>query len=85
MDTKIQHGTEVRKCQVAGSWKKIAHCRQGALKFMHVVCDIPHKTRISRKNYFTYFPYISNLFEVNEPNLMELNLRQVTLTSFKSI
>jgi hypothetical protein len=69
---------------VAGRWK-IAHCRQGALKLMHAVCDIPHTTRISGKNYFTYFPYISNLFEVNEPNLMELNLRQVTLTSFKSI
>jgi hypothetical protein len=27
-----------------------------------------------------YCPYISNLFEVFEPNLMEINLSEVTLT-----
>jgi hypothetical protein len=32
-----------------------------------------------------YFPYISHLFEVLEPNLMELNLSGLTLTSFNSI
>jgi hypothetical protein len=34
---------------------------------------------------FASFPYISHLFEVREPNLMELNLSELTLTSFSSI
>jgi hypothetical protein len=32
------------------------------------------ETRSSGKNQFAYFPYISHLFEVLEPNFMELNL-----------
>jgi hypothetical protein len=39
-------------------------------------------TRSSGKNFFAYFPHISNLFEVLESNLMELNLSELTLTSF---
>jgi hypothetical protein len=34
---------------------------------------------------FRLLSYISYLFEVFEPNLMELNLSEVTLTSFNSI
>jgi hypothetical protein len=41
-------------------------------------------TRTSWKNYFAYFPYISHLFEVLEPNLLELNISGLTLTSFSS-
>jgi hypothetical protein len=29
-----------------------------------------------------HFPYTSHLFEVLEPNLMKLNLRELTLISF---
>jgi hypothetical protein len=32
-----------------------------------------------------YFPCVSHLFEVPEPNLMELNLIELTLISFNSI
>jgi hypothetical protein len=32
-----------------------------------------------------YFPYTSHLFEVLEPNLIELNLSELTVTSFNSI
>jgi hypothetical protein len=32
------------------------------------------KTRSSGRNLFAYCPYISHLFEVLEPNLMEVNL-----------
>jgi hypothetical protein len=47
-------------------------------------------TRSSGKNEFDYFPYISHLFELREPNLMELNLSELTfiqfnLTSFNRI
>jgi hypothetical protein len=34
---------------------------------------------------FPYFPYIGHLFEVLEPNLMGLNLSELTLTLFNSI
>jgi hypothetical protein len=37
-------------------------------------------TRSSGKNKFVYFPYVSHLFEVPEPKLMELNLSELTLT-----
>jgi hypothetical protein len=40
------------------------------------------KTRSSGKNKFAYFPYTSHLFEVLEPNLMELNLSERSLTLF---
>jgi hypothetical protein len=43
------------------------------------------KTGSSGKNLFAYFPYISHLFEVLEPNLMESNLSELNLTSFNSI
>jgi hypothetical protein len=43
------------------------------------------QTRSSGKNWFAYFPYISHLFEVLEPNLMEFSLSEHTLTSFNSI
>jgi hypothetical protein len=43
------------------------------------------KTRSSGKSYFVYFPYISHLFDVLEPNLMEINLSEPTLTSFNPI
>jgi hypothetical protein len=33
---------------------------------------------------FAYFPSISHLFEVPEPNLMELNISELTLTSLNS-
>jgi hypothetical protein len=41
--------------------------------------------RSSGKNLFAYFPYIGHLSEVTEPNLMELNLSENTVTSFHSI
>jgi hypothetical protein len=44
--------------------------------------------RSSGKNQFAYFPYISLLCEVREPNLMELNLSELTLiylTEFTAI
>jgi hypothetical protein len=40
---------------------------------------------IPGKNYFAYFPYISHLFELLESNLMEINLSELTLTSFNSV
>jgi hypothetical protein len=39
--------------------------------------------RSSGKNYFAYFAYMSDTFEVLEPNLMECNLSELTLTSFE--
>jgi hypothetical protein len=44
-----------------------------------------YKTRSSGKKQFAYFPYISHLFEVLEPNLTECNLSELTLTSLNSI
>jgi hypothetical protein len=40
------------------------------------------KIRSSGKNYFAFFPYRSHLFEVLEPNLMEINFK---LTYFNLI
>jgi hypothetical protein len=37
----------------------------------HKIHSISVTTRSSGKKYFAYFPYISHLFEVLEPNLME--------------
>jgi hypothetical protein len=34
---------------------------------------------------FAYFPYISHLFVVLQPNLMEINISEFTLTSFNSV
>jgi hypothetical protein len=42
------------------------------------------KTRSSGKNLLAYCPYISHLFGVLEPNLMEINLSELTLTSSTS-
>jgi hypothetical protein len=42
-------------------------------------------TRSSGKNYFAYFSYMSRLFEVLEPNLMEPTLSERNLTSFTSM
>jgi hypothetical protein len=39
--------------------------------------------RLNKK--FSYFPYISHLFEVLESTLMEINLSGLTLTSFNLI
>jgi hypothetical protein len=36
-------------------------------------------------NLFAYFPYLNHLFEVLGPNLMELNISELTLTSLNSI
>jgi hypothetical protein len=57
----------------------------------NVYCRIPQVriilqlTRNSEKNYFAYFPYISHLLEVIDPNLMEINLSELILTSLNSI
>jgi hypothetical protein len=47
--------------------------------------EVCGEIRSSGKNYFAYFPYIRNLFEVIEPNLMKCNLIELTLTSFNLI
>jgi hypothetical protein len=41
------------------------------------------ENKISGKKQFAYFPYIRHLFEVREPNLLELNLSDLTLTSIQ--
>jgi hypothetical protein len=42
------------------------------------------KQEVLGRTNFAYFPYISHLFEVLGPNLMELNLSELILTSFNS-
>jgi hypothetical protein len=52
---------------------------------MKIQTKIIKQQEILGRNNFFYFPYISHLLEVLEPNLMEFNLSELTLASFNSI
>jgi hypothetical protein len=44
-----------------------------------------HGDTKENKKFWEELIRISNLFEVNEPNLMEINLSELTVASFNSI